>query len=107
MSNEFELDADSPDHKTSGKFDLAQEEQEGASLLEEERNRQQLLADEDSEQSASLPQGSSNQGSNRLNGEGQDYSNGVVPIKEEESEINAASSMQVGVAQPQVPQATV
>ena len=40
MSNEFELDADSPDHKISGKFDLAQEEQEGASLLEEERNRQ-------------------------------------------------------------------
>ena len=39
MSNEFTLDADSPDNKVSSKFDLAQEEQEGASLLEEERNR--------------------------------------------------------------------
>ena len=100
MSNEFTLDADSPDVKASSKFDLAQEENEGASLLEAERNRQQLLADEESENS--MPQNSSGQGSNRLGNEGQDYSNGVEPIKEEkESNLDPASSMQITGAQQQ------
>ena len=42
-NNEFTLDADSPSPQASAKqqqsFNLALEEQEGASLLEEERNR--------------------------------------------------------------------
>lgn len=95
MSNDFTLDADSPEPKASGKFNLTKEEQEGASLLEEERDRQRLLEDEDSEHS--MLQKSSNQGSNRLN-EGQDYSTGIVPIKEEESNVDPVSSMQVTAA---------
>ena len=91
MSNkEFTLDADSPSPQTSNKqFNLAQEEQEGASLLEEERNRQQLLAEnEDSEHAAQ----NSNRNNAMIQGEkGHDYSNGVVPIREVEGEGGAAS----------------
>ena len=85
-NNGFQLDVDSPDAKQGKtKFDLTAEEQEGASLLEEERNRQRLLAEnEESEQSEVQHHSSNNTESNRLN-EGQNYSTGVVPIKEEES----------------------
>jgi len=94
MSNEFTLDADSPSphQKVKSKFDLAEEEAEGADLLEEERRRQQILADEDSEKSMPV---SSNQGSNRLN-EGNDLTIGITPIKEEESNLDPASSIKVG-----------
>ena len=98
MSDQFNLDADSPTppRGNQDRFNLTQEEAEGENLLEEERRRQQILADEDSEQS--MPQQSSNQGSNRL-ADGNSLTNGIHPIKEEESNLDPASSMQVGVAQ--------
>ena len=42
-----------------------------------------------------MPQQSSNQGSNRL-ADGNSLTNGIHPIKEEESNLDPASSMQVG-----------
>ena len=51
-------------------------------MLEEERRRQQLIADEDSE--VSHPQNDSNNGSNRLNEGVNGFMHEIDPIKEEE-----------------------
>ena len=87
MTLQFSIADDSPDPKSEHqKFDLAQEEKEGESLLEEERRRQRILADEDSEK-----QESSNQ-SNRLNDGSHSLAMGIDPIKEEESNLDPHSS---------------
>jgi len=67
------------------KFDLTQEELEGQDLLEQERVRQRIIADADSEDSGNPEQLSSNQGSNRLREDSYALTRGIHPIKEEES----------------------
>jgi hypothetical protein len=63
-------------------------------LLEEERRRQQLIADEDSE-----VQNDSNNGSNRLNDGANGFTQDIDPIREEEE--NPISSQNVtGEANP-------
>ena len=74
---------------SEGRFDLAQEEEEGENLLEQERLRQKIIADADSEQN------DSGQGSNKLNEGSYSLAQGITPIKEEESNQDPASQLNV------------